>query len=458
MFTLALDGALLATAVLLAQLGAGAAGSSYLPAASTLLFPAVVLALLAANGQYRPRLELQFLDDMRRIAAAAAVGAMVVVTLDAVAVSGAAWDGGTDALRLWVFGTVFLLAGRAGLVRSELLARRAGEAGVPMLVIGSGQVASLVARRLQDRPELGLRPVGRLADASAPPDDGSLPRLGTLFDLEDVVERNGIGHVIVAFTGAPDERLLRVVERCRGLGLRVSVVPRLYEDITQRLTVEHLGSLPLITVDRPDPRGWQFRVKYLLDRVIAALLLVLGSPILAACAVGVLLTSGRPIHYRQVRVGRDGVEFEMLKFRSMGGSESPPPVQDLTNGGATAPGGVEGKDRRTRLGRFMRRTGLDELPQLLNVLRGEMSLVGPRPERPEFARIFEQTIYRYGGRHRVKAGITGWAQVHGLRGKTSLADRAEWDNYYVENFSVWLDLKILLLTALTVVRPSRHVE
>jgi exopolysaccharide biosynthesis polyprenyl glycosylphosphotransferase len=456
-FTLGLDATLLFAAHVLAPLGAAAAGSAFAPSLSTLLFPAVVLSLLAVNGQYRPRLKLQFLDDARRIVAAVAVGAMALITLEVLA--GAMQDGTMRALRLWVFATVFLVAGRAGLVWSEVRARRAGETATPMLVVGSGRVASLLARRLASRPELGLRPVGLLVDDPAPDVDGSLPLLGALIDLEPVVEEHGIEHVVIAFTGAPDERMLTLVERCRRLGVRVSLVPRLYEAVTQRLAVEHVGGLPLLTIDRPDPLGWQFSLKYALDRVAAAAILVVGAPVLAACALGVLLSSGRPILYRQVRVGRDGVQFEMLKFRSMWvGADWKAAVEALTNGGETGPGGVEGEDRRTRYGSFLRRTCLDELPQLLNVLRGEMSLVGPRPERPDFARFFEQTVYRYGDRHRVKSGITGWAQIHGLRGKTSLAERAEWDNYYIENFSLWLDLKILMLTALAIARPARDLE
>jgi lipopolysaccharide/colanic/teichoic acid biosynthesis glycosyltransferase len=148
----------------------------------------------------------------------------------------------------------------------------------------------------------------------------------------------------------------------------------------------------------------------------------------------------------------------MLKFRSMRAGALEDAVAALELPPDTAPGGVEGADRRTRVGSFLRRTSIDELPQLLNVLKGEMSLVGPRPERPEFVGLFEESVYRYTDRHRVKAGITGWAQVHGLRGKTSLADRVEWDNYYIENWSLWLDVKIALLTALAVVRSSKQVE
>jgi lipopolysaccharide/colanic/teichoic acid biosynthesis glycosyltransferase len=161
------------------------------------------------------------------------------------------------------------------------------------------------------------------------------------------------------------------------------------------------------------------------------------------------ISLGRPILFRQLRVGRDGRTFEMIKFRSMRQSmEIPSEASTLPDD--TAPGGIEGGDRRTHLGAFLRKSSVDELPQLWNVVRGDMSLVGPRPERPEFVELFESRVYRYGERLRVKSGITGWAQIHGLRGKTSLSDRVEWDNYYIENWSLWLDLKIILRTAMAI--------
>jgi len=187
-------------------------------------------------------------------------------------------------------------------------------------------------------------------------------------------------------------------------------------------------------------------------------ILLLALPIMVPAALAILATLGRPLFFRQVRVGRDGRTFEMLKFRTMRPAEPELDERALDLPPDTAPGGVEGGDRRTGVGRFLRRTSLDELPQLLNVLKGEMSLIGPRPERPEFVDLFEESVYRYGDRHRVKSGITGWAQVHGLRGKTSLSDRVEWDNYYIENWSLWLDLKVLLLTFLAVTRSPQHVE
>jgi lipopolysaccharide/colanic/teichoic acid biosynthesis glycosyltransferase len=190
-----------------------------------------------------------------------------------------------------------------------------------------------------------------------------------------------------------------------------------------------------------------------MDRVAAAFMLIVLAPLLLTIALGVKLSSPGPILFRQRRVGRDGQDFDLLKFRSM---RLPDAKADFQPRPGAAPGGVEGADRRTPLGRFIRRTSLDELPQLVNVLRGAMSLVGPRPERPEFVSLFRQDVERYADRHRVKSGITGWAQVNGYRGQTSLADRVEWDNFYIENWSLWLDFKIVLLTVDAVVRSREE--
>jgi lipopolysaccharide/colanic/teichoic acid biosynthesis glycosyltransferase len=193
--------------------------------------------------------------------------------------------------------------------------------------------------------------------------------------------------------------------------------------------------------------------------VLAGALIAGLSPVLAAVALAVRLSSPGPVLYRQARMGRDGRQFHLLKFRSMmvDAVDLPPRAPAAAPGDendVVGPGGVEGADRRTPIGRFLRRTSLDELPQLWNVLMGDMSLVGPRPERPEFVEEFGGRLERYKDRHRVKSGITGWAQVHGLRGKTSMADRIEWDNYYIENWSLWLDFKVLLMTIVAVFRGA----
>jgi len=277
-----------------------------------------------------------------------------------------------------------------------------------------------------------------------------LPVLGASWDLEHVVREHDVEQVIITFSTAPNDVLLRLVRRCEELGVAVAVVPRLYERTTTRLSVEHVGGLPLVSAHPSDPRGTHVAIKYVADRIVSLFLIVLLAPVIAAAALATLLSLGRPILFKQRRVGRDGVEFDMLKFRTMRLAEQPERALALKDG--LAPGGVEGADRRSGVGRFLRRSSLDELPQLFNVLRGDMSLIGPRPERPEYAAQFDRSVYRYVDRQRVKSGITGWAQVHGLRGQTSIADRAEWDNYYIENFSLWLDVKILLLTVAAVFR------
>jgi exopolysaccharide biosynthesis polyprenyl glycosylphosphotransferase len=274
--------------------------------------------------------------------------------------------------------------------------------------------------------------------------------LGAPADLEHVVSDRGVEHVILAFSRDRDQTLVPIVRRCDELGLQVSLVPRLYEGINERVALDHLGGLPLLALRAVDPKGWQFDIKHSFDRLASALILAVLSPLLLAVAVGVKLSSPGPVMFRQRRVGRDGQVFDILKFRSM--RARPKGAGSFSPEEGSAPGGVEGEDRRTPFGRFIRRTALDELPQLLNVVRGEMSLVGPRPERPEFVSLFDDDIDRYGDRHRVKSGITGWAQVNGFRGQTSLADRVEWDNFYIENWSLWLDVKILLLTIVAVVR------
>jgi exopolysaccharide biosynthesis polyprenyl glycosylphosphotransferase len=258
--------------------------------------------------------------------------------------------------------------------------------------------------------------------------------------------------VLIAFSTAPSHVVLDLVRRCWRLGVSVMVVPRLYEVEGRRTRTEHLGALPVVSLLPSDPRGKEFAIKYALDRVVAGAALLVLAPFLALVALAILVTSGGPIFFRQRRIGRDGRTFEMLKFRTMRGD--PVSAGQQNEGWMLAqalgrPVGIERPqtpDRRTKLGALLRRTSIDELPQLWNVLRGDMSMIGPRPEMPHYVQQFEDSIYRYPDRHRVKSGLTGWAQVNGLRGETSLADRIEWDNFYIENWSPWLDLKILVKT------------
>ena len=445
-----LDAAMLLAAALAAEVGARGAGIVDTAPVWLVVYAALVLLLLRLRGLYSWHVRLQTLDDVRAVVTATGLAAMGLLTLRLI-LPGDVDNLAGQSIRIWAFSAVYLSAGRIALDWAQVKARRQGETAKPTLIVGAGRVGLLTARRLLDHPEFGLQPIGFLD--KEPLDEAGLPVpvLGASWDLQRIVEQHGIEHVVVTFSTAPSEVLLREVKHCEELGVGVSLVPRLFESVTERLSVEHIGGLPLLSTRRPDPKGWHFALKYTIDRAVAALILLVAAPLLLLLALGMLISVGRPIFFRQPRVGLDGRRFAMLKFRSMRAAVEPVVLPDLPHD--TAPGGVEGDDRRTRFGTFLRRTSLDELPQLLNVLKGDMSLIGPRPERPDFVELFERNVHRYGDRHRVKSGITGWAQVNGLRGKTSLSDRVEWDNYYIENWSLWLDVKILLLTISAVFRP-----
>ena len=219
--------------------------------------------------------------------------------------------------------------------------------------------------------------------------------------------------------------------------VEVKALPAMCEFVSLRAEAEMFEGLPLITLQGSPLYGWNLVIKRVLDVVGASAALVVFSPVLCAIAALVKLTSPGPVFFRQLRMGLDGQAFEMLKFRSMklDAESETGPVWTQPN-----------DDRRTPIGAFLRRTSLDELPQFWNVLRGEMSIVGPRPERPEFIARFRETLPQYMLRHKMKAGITGWAQINGWRGNTSLERRIEHDLYYIEHWSIWFDFKIMLLT------------
>jgi exopolysaccharide biosynthesis polyprenyl glycosylphosphotransferase len=460
----AVDLVLLCAAVVIAQGGIHATLNVSANRAPILALPPIVMLLFYLRGLYRTRLRALVLDGVVPVISAVSIGAMTVAVLG-LFINGHA-PSQTETVRAWLFALIAVGIGRIALSGAQRVARARRLVGKPVLIMGAGVVGAQVARRLEAHPEYGLAPVGFLDEdprSIAEVGGRDLPVLGTVEDLDATVASTGVRQLIVAFSSVADERVSRLIQRCQELGIEVSVVPRMFDTINNRVGYDTVGGLPLMSFTRVDPRGLQFTIKHALDRVLALVFLLLLSPIIVSSAVAVRLSSRGPVLFRQRRVGRDGNAFDLYKFRSMrvepGQPDSeqeqdePVPLEFLIIGDI-APGGVEGPDRRTLVGRFLRRTSIDELPQLLNVLRGEMSLIGPRPERPEFVELLNQDIVRYDDRHRVKSGITGWAQVHGLRGQTSLAERVEWDNYYIANWSIGLDLKILMLTLVALFRNA----
>jgi exopolysaccharide biosynthesis polyprenyl glycosylphosphotransferase len=458
---LATDVVMLALAGTIETISASSADVSTSPG-WRLAFAGLVLALLALRGRYRAVIGPRFLDDARTILSVTAISAMIV-TFFRLLVS----DHPTIAeeeIRSWGFAAVYLIAGRGVLAMVTERVNTIKQGGAPTLILGAGRVGHLIARRLLAHPELGLRPIGFVdPDPLEVERPSGIPVLGSGDDLERVVREHGVEHAIVAFSTAPHDMQLGISRALQQMKVSISIVPRLFEGVPDKIELERVGGLPLVSIYPSDPSDWRVGMKYASDRILALIATIIVSPLLLVCALGTLLTIGRPILFRQRRVGLDGNEFEMLKFRSMKGDPEDrgqanaawaeaqaagADVEPTADGG----GGKRKKRNTSRFGALLRRSGVDELPQLFNVLRGEMSIVGPRPEQPAYVSMFEQRIRRYDDRHRVKAGITGWAQVHGLRGDTALDDRIEWDNYYIENWSPWLDLKIMMLTVLELLR------
>ena len=304
------------------------------------------------------------------------------------------------------------------------------------IIVGTGRVARKTARALRHASWMGIRNLGFVEDQ---PNHwtGDLDILGTTADLPQLIARYGIEHVFISLPLSRYHEARHVFDTLSQSLVEVRLVADVPNLAGLSLTTSNLDGLPVIGLRESPHFGLNVVVKRVMDIVLSLGALVLFSPLMAILALLVKLTSPGPVFYRQERCGLNGRTFEMLKFRSMR-------IDAEQQTGAVW--AQKDDPRRTPLGAFLRRTSLDELPQLINVLKGDMSLVGPRPERPVFIQQFSKTIPNYMARHCVKAGITGWAQVHGWRGNTSLRKRVQYDLYYITHWTPWLDLRIVWMT------------
>ena len=460
---LGLDVLVLAAAVSLSLLGAPSGVSAGQGGWLAGLFSVAALALIHLRRAPDDRLSASVLETLANVIGVSSLAAMITICAESIV---RVEHPLRLVLRLWIFAVVYLGCSRFLLVNARRGAMSRDALRTPTLIVGAGVIGAHLANRLSSDSAYGLRPIGYVdADPLHQSLTGVhplLPVLGSPDNIADVIARTGARHVILSFSSGPDYTLVSVVRTCERLGIDVSLVPRLYESVNERSTLDHVGGLPLLTLNAINPRGWQFAIKHALDRGVATISVLVLSPLLLTIAVAVRLSSPGPVLFRQRRVGRDGHEFTMLKFRSMRGSPNAEGEADAgwaavirgelpgRRGGPISPG----LDRTTRVGRILRDSSLDELAQLFNVLRGDMSLVGPRPERVAYVRDFEQYVARYSDRHRVKSGLTGWAQVNGLRGETSISDRIEWDNHYIANWSLGFDFRIILMTVAEMLRRS----
>ena len=373
---------------------------------------------------YHRQRSLSYIDQFYAIFGAASVG-----TIIAIAFISFAFKNQIDYPRLmmvytWILTILFASLGRLIQSRFQRSLQAHGWGEERVLIVGAGEVGRMVLRKIRESPSLGYRVIGIVDDETQAKAVQNSPVLGKIDDIPDLIEAEQVNEVIVAMPEASHHEILRIVNKCDRAKVSVKVFPDVFQIMASEVSIGDLGGLPLLTVRDTALRGWKLAVKRVMDVTGSAIALTLSSPIMMLLSILIKLDSEGPVFYTQERMGLDGKRFMMLKFRSMrADAES-----------ETGPVWATANDsRRTRLGAIIRRFSIDEWPQFINVLLGEMSLVGPRPERPVFVEQFKKDIPRYMDRHREKAGITGWAQVNGLRGDTSIIERTKYDLWYTEN-------------------------
>lgn len=388
---------------------------------------AVALAVLLVGEAFQPRLVLSALTEMPRMLGRVGLAAALVGL-------GAAELGWIDRPLVSLAAVMAAFAiGRCLTFALLRFLRRSGTGLNRTLIVGGGETASNLRRVLNEHPEFGLEVAGAI--------DQEASSLTDLVDTLDVlplqIALQGVDRVIIAYGKWNDQIVVDVIRKVADAGVELYVVPRLFEagGAGGDPRLEDVMGVPLLWLRRRSCRTWQLRKKRAFDLVVTSTAVLMLSPLLALLAALVKLSSPGPVLFRQLRIGRNGKEFELLKFRSM-----------RVNNDSDTTWTVANDTRVTKLGKLLRKSSLDELPQLLNILRGDMSLVGPRPERPFYVEQFAQVVPHYHARHRGPVGLTGLAQVNGLRGDTPIDDRVRVDNSYIDQWSMWGDIVIIVRT------------
>jgi exopolysaccharide biosynthesis polyprenyl glycosylphosphotransferase len=410
--------------------------SNYVPMLVVHVFSVLLVFYLAR--MYHQRRAVSRIDEGYAIAQNVSIGTFLAIAVETLAFKNSALE--LDYPRgvivyAWLFGIALTVLGREAHRKVTVGLRRAGVGRDNVLLVGSGEVARTIAEKIRWSDRLGYTIVGAV-NGQAGGSVGDVPIIGTTDDIPDLIDAHAIDEVIIALPDASHRELVHLVSKCQRGKVSIKVYPDIFAYITGGLTVDDLNGMPMLSVRDVALRGWKLSLKRAIDIIGAFIGLVFFSPLMVLTAIAIRLESPGPVFFCQERMGLDGHPFPMIKFRSM--------RSDAERDG---PGWTTQRDPRvTRIGKIMRRTNWDEIPQLINVFYGQMSLVGPRPEQPYYVRKFREYIPRYMERHREKAGMTGWAQVNGLRGDTSILERTKYDLWYVENWSLWLDIKIVLRT------------
>ena len=388
---------------------------------------------------YRPRRIASHLSEAADLAKASSLGALVLVAVMTFIFREYEYSR-VVIVYFWLLSIAAVWLARGTFREALRFARRRGYNLRYAVVVGDGELAATVVSRLAARTDVGIEVLGVVGDDKE--GMGSARRLGGYSDLRAVLDAHAVDHVILALVHEDYGRLGGLLEAVGDEPVTIHVVPDLFRFASLRGGVEEFEGMPFIHLRDSPLHGWSQVTKRVFDLVFSGALLIGLAPVLLLLALGVKLTSRGPVLYRQERMGLDGQRFRMLKLRTMRVDA------EVGTGPIWA---TEDDPRRVPYGALLRRLSLDELPQFVNVLRGEMSVVGPRPERPFFVEQFRRTVPGYMLRHKVKSGVTGWAQVNGLRGNTSLEKRIQYDLEYIERWSLWLDVKIIVLTVVRIV-------
>ena len=388
---------------------------------------------------YRPRRIASHLSEAADLAKASSLGALVLVAVMTFLFREYEYSR-VVIVYFWLLSIAAVWLARGTFREALRFARRRGYNLRYAVVVGDGELAATVVSRLAARTDVGIEVLGVVGDDKE--GMGGARRLGGYSDLRAVLDAHVVDHVILALVHEDYGRLGGLLEAVGDEPVTIHVVPDLFRFASLRGGVEEFEGMPFIHLRDSPLHGWSQVTKRVFDLVFSCALLIGLAPVLLLLALGVKLTSRGPVLYRQERMGLDGQRFRMLKLRTM---------RVDAEAGTGPVWAAEDDPRRVPYGALLRRLSLDELPQFVNVLRGEMSVVGPRPERPFFVEQFRRTVPGYMLRHKVKSGVTGWAQVNGLRGNTSLEKRIQYDLEYIERWSLWLDIKIIVLTVIRIV-------
>lgn len=418
----------------------------FVPFRPWLTAAALALAIAVSPWLYRQRINVSVLDELPRVVLAGSVVSVIGAVVS---------NAGMNLFSLVNFTLVMVSA----LVVSRMIVapllrrcrRRSPAFRNRTLIVGTGNTTLDLARTLATRPEFGLSPVA-LVDAE-PSLDGKMASLELEIPHEtpghglvDLIRQHRARTVIIGFGTYDDQQLLRMLWECDHEDAEVFIVPRLFDYVNLEGNMDRINAIPLTRVRRSAHRSLAWKLKRPTDLMISGAALILLSPLFLILALAVKLDDrSAPVLFRQIRIGEGGRQFELLKFRSMR------PADEVE---AQTRWCIAGDPRISPLGAFLRKTSLDEIPQIYNVFRGDMALVGPRPERPHFVEKFNGEYGGYAARHRVPVGLTGWAAINGLRGDTSIADRVMFDNFYIENWSLWMDLRSILLTVVVVLKGA----